>query len=149
LILILLLCFFCQSILGADSVNLDEFNATVFDQISNSYKRLPESPKPLPEPEPLAEPSIDSTTTEPSTSEPSVDEEDLSIPQPPPPTHRNEEEEDIESDYDDHESSTVATVRWLDKMFILKFVFLCISLWNIKNIFMMIQLLNMMMKQKL
>ncbi|CAF1287861.1 unnamed protein product [Adineta steineri] len=29
-------------ILGADSVNFDEFNVTVFDQISNSYKKLSE-----------------------------------------------------------------------------------------------------------
>jgi len=29
-----------RSILGADSVNFDEFNQTVFDQISNSYRKL-------------------------------------------------------------------------------------------------------------
>lgn len=29
-----------QSILGADSVNFDEFNQTVFDQISNSYRKI-------------------------------------------------------------------------------------------------------------
>ncbi len=32
-----------QSILGADSVNFDEFNVTVFEQISNSYQKLSES----------------------------------------------------------------------------------------------------------
>ncbi|CAF3133827.1 unnamed protein product [Rotaria socialis] len=31
-----------RSILGADSVNLDEFNVTVFEQISNSYQKLPQ-----------------------------------------------------------------------------------------------------------
>ncbi|CAF3804827.1 unnamed protein product, partial [Rotaria magnacalcarata] len=31
-----------RSILGADSVNFDEFNVTVFEQISNSYKKLPQ-----------------------------------------------------------------------------------------------------------
>ncbi|CAF0988010.1 unnamed protein product [Rotaria sordida] len=31
-----------RSILGADSVNFDEFNVTVFEQISNSYQKLPQ-----------------------------------------------------------------------------------------------------------
>jgi len=31
-----------RTILGADSVNFDEFNITVFEQISNSYQKLSE-----------------------------------------------------------------------------------------------------------
>ncbi len=84
---------------------MDEFNNTVFDQISNSYKKLPE---PIPEPTPLPEPSIDSITTPSTPVEPTTDEEDSVIPRP----HSDKnEEEDSDGDYEYHESSTIATVR--------------------------------------
>jgi hypothetical protein len=124
---------------------LDEFNTTVFDQISNSYKRLPEPTRPLPEPTPLAEPSPDSLTTPSSSIEPPLDEEDSAV--PTPSKYKNDDEEYTESDYEDHESSSsIATVRsWNKKNSSLNFI--GFSHLNMKNIFMMM-FLNMMMKLK-
>jgi len=89
---------------------LEEFNTTVFDQISNSYKTLPEPTRPPHEPTPLPEPSIDSITTQSTPVEPPIDEEDLI--RSKPPSYKNEEE-NSEYDYEDHESSssTIPTVR--------------------------------------
>ncbi len=68
---------------------MEEFNTTVFDQISNS---------------------IDSITTQSTPVEPSIDEEDLI--RSKPLSYKNEEE-NSEYDYEDHESSssTIPTVR--------------------------------------
>lgn len=103
---------FYQSILGSDSVDLNEFNNTVFDQISNSYQKLPEPTRPPPVPTPLAEPSIDSITTQSSSLTTPSDEEHLTT--HPPFLHKNEKDEEREYDYegdDHHESSSIATVR--------------------------------------
>ncbi|CAF0901189.1 unnamed protein product [Adineta ricciae] len=79
-----------RTILGADSVNLNDFNTTVFDQISNSYKKLPEPPRSTPEPTPLPEPSQDSFATPSPPLETSHDEQNTP---PPPPPHHHENSE--------------------------------------------------------
>ncbi|CAF4097964.1 unnamed protein product [Rotaria sp. Silwood2] len=97
-----------RSILGSDSIDLNKFNTTVFDQISNSYGKLLEPTRPTPEPTPLAEPSIDSITTQPSSLEIPTDEEDLR-------THTRssyKNEDDSEDDYEEYNhrgSSSIAT----------------------------------------
>lgn len=70
-------------------MNLDDFNTTVFDQISNSYKKLPEPPRPTPEPIPLPEPSQDSLTTPSPPPETSDDEQNI-----PAPPHGHETYQD-------------------------------------------------------
>jgi hypothetical protein len=96
---------------------LNEFNNTVFDQISNSYKKLPE---PMPEPTPLPEPSIDSITTPSSSVESTTDEEDLVT----PTSHSDKyEEEETDGDYDDHESSSIATVRKFNQIILYNLFF--------------------------
>ena len=85
--------FSVQSILGADSVNFDAFNVTVFEQISNSYQKLSET---------IVQPPVDlqdiaaeteqhlkqeqGDHTDEHEHEEGEGEEDFSDHQPPPPT---------------------------------------------------------------
>ncbi|CAF1214276.1 unnamed protein product [Rotaria sp. Silwood1] len=97
-----------RSILGSDSVDLNEFNISVFDQISNSYQKLPEPTRPTPEPTPLAEPSIDSITTQPSLLETPVDEDDLRT--HTRSSYKNEDDSADDYEEDNHrQSSSIAT----------------------------------------
>ncbi|CAF0910911.1 unnamed protein product [Rotaria sp. Silwood1] len=97
-----------RSILGSDSVDLNEFNTSVFDQISNSYQKLPEPTRPTPEPTPLAEPSIDSITTQPSLLETPVDEDDLRT--HTRSSYKNEDDSADDYEEDNHrQSSSIAT----------------------------------------
>lgn len=93
---------------------MNEFNTTVFDQISHSYQRLPEPTKPTPEPTPLPEPSIDSITTPSPPADTSSYEEDLNAFARSSHSGKEEDEDGIERHHH-HESLSVATVRWFNR----------------------------------
>ncbi len=74
----------------------------------------------MPEPTPLPEPSIDSITTPSSSVESTTDEEDLVT----PTSHSDKyEEEETDGDYDDHESSSIATVRKFNQIILYNLFF--------------------------
>ncbi|CAF2037209.1 unnamed protein product [Rotaria magnacalcarata] len=96
-----------RSILGSDSVNFNEFNAIVFEKISNSYQSSPEPTTPTLEPTPLPEPSIYSATTPSSILEKhGYEEEEVTTTSS---SYKDNEEENNNDRDDYHESSSVST----------------------------------------
>ncbi|CAF1068581.1 unnamed protein product [Adineta steineri] len=95
-----------RTILGSDSVTLDEFNTTVFDQISNSYKRLPKPTTPIPEP------TLDSIATPSSPEETSTDEKNMESHDETPIATSLEHEKHIHDDtppeFDDETKQLIA-----------------------------------------
>ena len=73
--------------MGADTVNFNEFNTTVFEQISNSYQKFSESTI-----------STETTTTATTVAPTPTDDETA-----PPGSEANPE--DLEGDYDEYDNS--------------------------------------------
>jgi hypothetical protein len=121
-----------QTILGADSVDFDGFNTTVFEQISNSYKKLSDTTE---------TPPIESITIPP----PPTEDESSSTGSPSDHDGEGEDEEDFDHSDSQPPPSPVATVSH-------SFDHLCLdvhsSLSSTRNTFMMTPRWNTTKKPK-